>query len=289
MAMNFDEFFQAATGHRPFRWQARLYGRFLKGELPARCNIPTGLGKTSAIPIWLLALAEQLRSGSESVVLPRRLVYIVDRRVVADQATEEAEELLARFRSAASSPAPGVLGPQARCLAESGSVQDSDPFSVSTLRGQHADNRVWLRDLARPAVIIGTVDMIGSRLLFSGYGGLGRYARSSHAGLLAQDALIVLDEAHLCPPFVETLEALGRQLHRTRSIKPFHVMLLSATQLPANAGATNQTPPAATTSDWSSLKIRRTRRLPSGSKLARERRFVSFAWRARRTRQNLHR
>ena len=231
--MNFDEFFKAATGHTPFRWQERLYRQFLKGNLPARCNIPTGLGKTSIITIWLLALAEQLRMGSAAIGLPRRLVYIVDRRVVVDQATEEADALLTKFKSAAAGSEPCALGTIARCLAETGCLKDTDPFAVSTLRGQHADNRLWLRDAARPAVIVGTVDMIGSRLLFSGYGGLGRYSRSLHAGLLAQDALIVLDEAHLCPSFVETLGALDRQLHRSPSIKPFHVMLLSATQLPA--------------------------------------------------------
>jgi CRISPR-associated endonuclease/helicase Cas3 len=231
--MMFEQLFKAATGHAPFRWQARLYGQLLKGKLPTRCNIPTGLGKTSIIHIWLLALAEQLRIGGAGVTLPRRLVYIVDRRVVVDQATEEAEELLARLKTAASAEPSDPLHSLARCLAETGCLKDNDPFTVSTLRGQHADNRLWLRDPARPAIIIGTVDMIGSRLLFSGYGGLGRYSRSLHAALLAQDSLIVLDEAHLCPSFVETLDSLGRQLNRKRSIKPLHVMLLSATQLPA--------------------------------------------------------
>jgi CRISPR-associated endonuclease/helicase Cas3 len=235
--MTFEQLFNAATGHAPFRWQKRFYVELLKGKIPLRCNIPTGLGKTSIITIWLLALAEQLRNGSAGISLPRRLVYIVDRRVVVDQATEETDALLTKFKSAAAGSEPRALGTIARCLAETGCLKDTDPFAVSTLRGQHADNRLWLRDATRPAVIIGTVDMIGSRLLFSGYGGLGRYSRSLHAGLLAQDALIVLDEAHLSPSFVETLGALDRQLHRSPSIKPFHVMLLSATQLPAAEAA----------------------------------------------------
>jgi CRISPR-associated endonuclease/helicase Cas3 len=77
--------------------------------------------------------------------------------------------------------------------------------------------------------------MIGSRLLFSGYGGLGRYRRSLHAGLLSQDALLVFDEAHLTPAFAETLEALDQQLKRTNNVRPFHFMFLSAT-LPPRAG-----------------------------------------------------
>lgn len=232
--MTFEQLFEAGTGHPPFRWQTRLYGELLEGRFPPRCNIPTGLGKTAIIHIWLLALAEQLRTGLAGITLPRRLVYIVDRRVVVDQATEEADQLLARLKSAASAGPSDPLHSLARCLAETGCLRDNAPFTVSTLRGEHADNRLWLRDPTRPAIIIGTVDMIGSRLLFSGYGGLGRYSRSLHAALLAQDALMVLDEAHLCPSFVETLDALARQLNRSCPIKPLHVMLLSATQLPSS-------------------------------------------------------
>jgi hypothetical protein len=51
--------------------------------------MPTGLGKTSVMAIWLLALAEQARRGPEFVKLPRRLIWVVDRRVVVDQATRE--------------------------------------------------------------------------------------------------------------------------------------------------------------------------------------------------------
>jgi len=47
---------------------------------------------------------------------------------------------------------------------------DASPLAISTLRGELADNREWQTDPARPAIIVGTVDMIGSRLLFSGYG-----------------------------------------------------------------------------------------------------------------------
>ena len=131
--MTFEQLFEAATDHAPFRWQARLYGQLLEGKLPSRCNIPTDLGKTSIIPIWLLALAEQLRTGHAEITLPRRLVYIVDRRVVVDQATEEADKLLARFSSAASAGPSDPLNLFARCLAETGSLKDNDPFTVSII------------------------------------------------------------------------------------------------------------------------------------------------------------
>ena len=79
---------------------------------------------------------------------------------------------------------------------------------MSTLRGQHVDNREWLADPTAPAIIVGTVDMIGSRLLFSGYG-VSRKMRPYHAGLLGADTLVVLDEAHLVPPFEKLLKAIA--------------------------------------------------------------------------------
>lgn len=78
-------------GHRPFAWQERLFQHLCRGEIPSALDLPTGLGKTSVIAIWLLARA--LPSEDARKVLPHRLVYIVDRRAVVDQATSEAERL----------------------------------------------------------------------------------------------------------------------------------------------------------------------------------------------------
>jgi CRISPR-associated endonuclease/helicase Cas3 len=104
---------------------------------------------------------------------------------------------------------------------------------VSTLRGEFADNREWSRDPLRPAIIVGTVDMVGSRLLFSGYGDSIR-RRALHAGLLGNDALIVNDEAHLTPAFAALLSQVG-EMSGARS------MLLSATPRDGEAGTFPET------------------------------------------------
>ena len=52
--------------------------------------------------------------------------------------------------------------------------------------------------------------MIGSRLLFSGYG-IGRYDRTHQVGLLGCDTLLVHDEAHLTDPFQQLLNAISRE------------------------------------------------------------------------------
>jgi CRISPR-associated endonuclease/helicase Cas3 len=152
---SFSESFSRLTGHPPMRWQERLFGRFMEGAIPQALDLPTGLGKTSVMAIWLAARA----FGNEAVLksIPRRLIYVVDRRAVVDQATEEAEKLR------------NALESDAKHLKASLGLSETR-LPISTLRGAFVDNREWLDDPAAPAIIVGTVDMIGSRLLFEGYG-----------------------------------------------------------------------------------------------------------------------
>jgi CRISPR-associated endonuclease/helicase Cas3 len=207
---SFRTAFRALTGFDPMPWQEALYEQFIKdGEdnIPASCSLPTGLGKTLVIAIWLIALAN--RSGK----IPRRLVYVVNRRTVVDQTTDEVEKLC---RNLDEKEELKPLRDRLRSLA------------VSTLRGQFADNREWSADPSRPAVICGTVDMIGSRLLFSGYG-VGFKAKPLHAGFLGQDVLLVHDEAHLEPAFQKLLVAIQTEQNRSNEFAKFRVMELSAT------------------------------------------------------------
>lgn len=203
-----------SAGASPFPWQLALLQRLRRGEVVSTLDIPTGLGKTSVMALWLVARAY----GAE---LPRRLVYVVDRRAVVDQATDVADHLK-------------------RCVDEDSALKRAlgieRSLPVSTLRGQHVDNREWLEDPSCPAIVVGTVDMVGSRLLFEGYG-LSRKMRPYHAGLLGVDTLVVLDEAHLVPPFeklvtriASTPGAFGPRDPALRAQLPaFKVMSLSAT------------------------------------------------------------
>jgi CRISPR-associated endonuclease/helicase Cas3 len=231
---DFNSAFSAlCEGRSPFPWQCRLFRAMVQGCVPSSCSLPTGLGKSSIIPIWLIALA----AGGK---LPRRLLYIVNRRTVVDQASYEAARLLDRVRQPAT---PGdheiIIGRLRDALAGITGDSSAVPLAVSTLRGELADNGEWKQNPARPAIIIGTVDMIGSKLLFSGYGD-GRYGRAYHAGLIGQDALIVHDEAHLSPAFDALLTSVQDEQKRTREARPISVMRLSATTRAKTNGAESE-------------------------------------------------
>jgi CRISPR-associated endonuclease/helicase Cas3 len=199
--MGFATEFKELTGvPKPFSWQQRLFDLFVANRLPRRLDIPTGLGKTSIIPIWLMARQKNPK-------LPRRLIYVVNRRTIVDQATEIAEKLQKRW-----------MGPSVH---------------VSTLRGQKADNGDWQRDPAAQAIIIGTVDMIGSKLLFNAYRG-SRWHKSFEAGLIGKDSLIVHDEAHLTGPFDVLLDRVAF-FQKGEPVAPnMQILSLSATTSPTS-------------------------------------------------------
>lgn len=197
--MDFSSEFQELTGYEPLPWQSRLYDRLLAGDIPSTCDIPTGLGKTMVIPIWLIALKHQQMAGH--VTLPRRLVCIINRRTVVDQATRVVEQIQKKW---------------------------TDPLALSALRGELADNGEWRKDPSVPAIIIGTIDMVGSKLLFNGYGD-GRYWRVHHAGLVGQDTLWVHDEAHLTPAFSKLLHQVEREQRKCHEMRPIQVVELTAT------------------------------------------------------------
>ena len=135
--IDFSEGFQALTGHKPLKWQSRLYDKFAADDIPAALTLPTGLGKSSVIPIWLIAIA----TGGQ---LPRRMIYIVNRRTVVDQATDEVASLLKKIEQPATAgKSENVLSRLRDALALIAGDSNAVPLAVSTLRGELADNGEW--------------------------------------------------------------------------------------------------------------------------------------------------
>jgi CRISPR-associated endonuclease/helicase Cas3 len=212
----FREYFARLTGREAYPWQTALFLQVTGGRWPEVVDLPTGAGKTSVLHIWLLALAWSLQTGRNDI--PRRLTWVVNRRVVVDQVTDEVERLLDKLDQI-----PEIKD----CLA--GASLRGVPLAVGTLRGQRADTGEWSRDPSTPAIVIGTVDMIGSRLLFRGYRA-GPYSRAVQAGLLGVDSLIVHDEAHLSPAFSQLLSTVSANRPAANIPgKAFRTLYLSAT------------------------------------------------------------
>jgi len=46
-----------AEGETPFPWQEELLSCFVRGKIPPAVDIPTGLGKTAVMAIWVVARA----------------------------------------------------------------------------------------------------------------------------------------------------------------------------------------------------------------------------------------
>lgn len=240
---DFNAFFRALWGVDPFAWQEELAARVLgsANPWPEVIDLPTGSGKTACIDIALFALAAQaskVASGG-TVTAPRRIFFVVDRRIIVDEAQARAKRLANKL---ASSP-NGILKTVADSLlnlAAGGSgvaSGDEHPLAVHALRGGMYRSEAWLRNPLQPTVVASTVDQVGSRLLFRGYGrraGIWPVA----AGLIANDSLILLDEAHCAQPFLETLRTVGR--YREWAEQPlgrcFHPVVMSATPPP---GATD--------------------------------------------------
>ena len=202
---NFDGFFEALwarEGWRSFPWQTMLAERAAGGDWPKAINLPTASGKTACLDAAIFGLAATAEQGVEKR-LPRRIWFVVDRRIVVDEAFERAQKIASRLASAQSGPLREV----AQILRD---LAGSDrPLAVARLRGGTWTSKDWARLPSQPTVICSTVDQVGSALLFRAYGHSDETV-SIYAGLAAHDSLILLDEAHCAVPFMQTLAAVAR-------------------------------------------------------------------------------
>ncbi|MBI3408163.1 MAG: type I-U CRISPR-associated helicase/endonuclease Cas3 [Planctomycetes bacterium] len=227
----FDLFFQALYGFAPFPWQARLARQVIVEERwPEVLSLPTSAGKTAAIDIAVFALAMQVGLENKKRTAPLRTFFVIDRRIVVDEASDRARKIAAKLRDPSSDPS-GILTKVADRLKS----LTGNPLHVVALRGGMYRDGSWAKSPIQPAVCVSTVDQVGSRLLFRGYG-VSEQQRAIHAGLVGNDSLIIIDEAHLSQPFIETLEGVnryrGERWAELPPSTPFHVVQMSATPPP---------------------------------------------------------
>lgn len=194
--------FETLTGHSsPHEWQKELMEEDSCRDRLIR--IPMGLGKTEGVlAAWGL---HRICNGDER--WPRRLVWCLPMRVLVEQTEQVARALAARM--------PAAIRPDVHVA----------------MGGEDAGE--WFLYPERPAILVGTQDMLLSRALNRGYGS-GRARWPVEFGLLNQDALWVMDEAQLMDVGLATSAQLQafREADNERSLRRCHTWWMSATLQP---------------------------------------------------------
>jgi CRISPR-associated endonuclease/helicase Cas3 len=200
----FDGFFQAATKKlspklSPYDYQRRLAcgerndrpkAEWLASgtECNSRLiNIPTGLGKTAAVVLAWLWNRVQFPNSK----WPRRLVYCLPMRTLVEQTRDEVDKWLKNLLTNTAD-----LGISGQALKNLQLLAEHSPIVL--MGGEELDDskRDWDIHPERPAILIGTQDMILSRALNRGYG-MSRARWPMHFGLLNNDCLWIFDEVQL--------------------------------------------------------------------------------------------
>jgi len=226
-ATSFPAFFDALWGYAPFDWQTRLLASVVAAGWPSTLDLPTGAGKTATLDIAVFALALDAARPAPERKQSRRIVLVVDRRVVVDQAFDRAA-LVAKKLSEAKD---GILADVAAALRALSGNPKGLPILPAILRGGMPRESEWAKSPTQPVILTSTVDQVGSRLLFRGYG-ISDRMRPVHAGLLGCDTLLLLDEVHLARPFEETLSAIARYYAQGQAgalARPLQFVRMSAT------------------------------------------------------------
>lgn len=201
-AISFGEMYRDIHGREPFAWQAALARRVGTEGWPAAISMPTASGKTSVLDVAVWHLACEAGAGRDRKA-PVRVAMVVDRRVSVDDSYAHARAIAEALNGGRGNGAAKAAGDALRGLSS------GDPLTVKRLRGGMPQDSGWRGSPSDPTIILSTIDQVGSRLLFRGYG-VSRSMRPVHAGLLGTDTLYILDEAHLSGPFMRLLQSTER-------------------------------------------------------------------------------
>ena len=208
---DFPEFYRALNGRDPFPWQACLAKKVAATECwPSEIGVQTGLGKTACLDIAVWWLASQADRAPAERTAPTRIWWVVNRRLLVDSTASQAKRLAEALNACESGGPTGceqgssALADVADRLRSLSADRDAPPLEVISLRGGVA--ACTPTDPSRPTVVLCTLPMYGSRLLFRGYGsGL----RSVDAAMAGTDSLVLVDEAHLAPHLRSLVLALA--------------------------------------------------------------------------------
>lgn len=213
---SFDAFYLAVNGRQPFPWQARLASWVEEHERwPREVGVPTGLGKTACLDIAVWWLASQADRDAARRSATTRIWWVVNRRLLVDSTAEHARAVADALADPASvgNGARSVLAAVAERLRSLAADPAGRPLGVVSLRGGMSCGMAL--DPSKPTVLLATLPMYGSRLLFRGYGSM---RPAVDAGMAGTDSLVLLDEAHLAPHLRTLVTAVAECTPRASDI-----------------------------------------------------------------------
>jgi CRISPR-associated endonuclease/helicase Cas3 len=187
----FEVWFERKTGNSPRPWQAQLAAD--SSPQSKLIRIPTGFGKTlGVLAAWCFHRVER---GDRR--WPTRLIWTLPMRVLVEQTLAEARKF---------------LPPEVEVHGLMGGLAASD----------------WHLQPERPAVLVGTQDMLLSRALNRGYAAArGRWPMEH--GLVNHDALWVMDEVQLMDVGLATSAQLQTYRAARAGLRPSYSWWMSAT------------------------------------------------------------
>jgi CRISPR-associated endonuclease/helicase Cas3 len=224
---DFAKFYREIHKKEPFPWQERLAKQVAdNGKWPSRISLATASGKTSVLDIAVFVLALQSQNSRSSRTARLRTFFVIDRRLVVDDVANHARKI----HKALVAPKPDSLLQHVRTALCSYGTKS--PLEIGVMRGGMYRSDMWADEPNQPCICVATVDQLGSRILFRGYG-LRNGRLPVHAGLTGADSLFILDEAHLSQPFVDTMQSICMfQTEKWQSVKcvlPVQMVQMSAT------------------------------------------------------------
>ncbi len=191
----FDALFREAAGHRPYGYQARI----ARDGLPDVVQAPTGGGKTGVILAWLW----RRLYGPDPAGTPRRLIYALPQRSLTEQVSGQARQWLANL---------GL----------------TDEVTLHVAMGARWETEgEWRDDLHKPAIVIGTADVLVSAALVRSFA-VSRAIAPIDFALVTNGAHWLIDEPQLSPQATTTMRRLAGFAASIGTAEPFGVTCLSA-------------------------------------------------------------
>ena len=188
--------FREATGYQPYGFQARI----ARDGLPNVVQAPTGSGKTGVILAWLW----RRLYGPDPADTPRRLIFALPQRSLTGQVSGQARRWLAKL---------GL----------------TDEVTLHVAMGARWETEGdWRDDLHKPAIVIGTSDVLVSKALVRAVD-VSRAIAPIDFALVTNGAHWIIDEPQLSPQATTTMRQLAGFAARIGTAEPFGLTCLSAT------------------------------------------------------------